>query len=77
VLEHPVPLPALFEQVFDRFYRVDDGRSRDGGGSGLGLAIAERAARLNGGTLEVESTPGEGSTFRLLLPRPEEGSPTE
>jgi len=69
--------PADQEQVFERFYRVDDGRSRDGGGNGLGLAIAERAARLNSGTLEVESTPGEGSTFRLLLPRPEEGSPTE
>jgi len=69
--------PTDQEQVFERFYRVDDGRSRDGGGSGLGLAIAERAARLNGGTLEVESTPGEGSTFRLVLPHPEDGSVTE
>jgi len=60
--------PEEQDQIFDRFYRVDAARSRDGGGSGLGLAIAERAARLNGGTLEVESTPGEGSTFRLVLP---------
>lgn len=54
-------------KVFDRFYRVDEGRSRDTGGSGLGLAIADRAARLNGGRIELDSTPGEGSTFRLVL----------
>lgn len=55
-------------RVFERFYRVDEGRSREAGGSGLGLAIAERAARLNGGHLELDSTPGAGSTFRLVLP---------
>jgi len=59
--------PEQQDQIFDRFYRVDEARSRDAGGSGLGLAIAERAARLNGGRLEVESTPGLGSTFRLVL----------
>lgn len=56
-------------RVFERFYRVDEGRSREVGGSGLGLAIAQRAARLNGGRIELESTPGKGSTFRLVLPR--------
>lgn len=55
-------------RVFERFYRVDEGRSREAGGSGLGLAIAERAARLNGGRLQLESTPGQGSCFRLVLP---------
>lgn len=59
------------ERVFERFYRVDEGRSREAGGSGLGLAIAERAARLNGGHLKLNSTPGEGSTFRLVLPTDE------
>ena len=56
------------DMIFERFSRVDDDRSRDGGGSGLGLAIAARAARLNDGYLEVDSTPGEGSTFRIVLP---------
>lgn len=63
--------PEGQKQVFDRFYRVDEGRSRDAGGSGLGLAIPERAARLSGGHLELDSTPEEGSTFRLVLPTDE------
>ncbi|MBI3725235.1 HAMP domain-containing protein [bacterium] len=56
-------------RVFDRFYRVDASRSREDGGAGLGLAIARWAVEANGGCLELESKPGEGSTFRIVLPR--------
>ena len=52
--------------VFERFYRSDPSRSE--GGTGLGLAIARQIAEFHGGQLRAESTPGEGSTFTLLLP---------
>lgn len=57
-------LPRLGE----RFYRVDSGRSRDSGGTGLGLAIAKHAVMRHGGEMQVESTLGQGSTFRLVFP---------
>jgi heavy metal sensor kinase len=59
-------LPRLFE----RFYRVDQARSRTAGGFGLGLAICEWIARVHSGTLSVESEVGVGTTFRLWLPKP-------
>jgi signal transduction histidine kinase len=61
-------------RIFDRFYRVDKARSRQaahfgiGSGSGLGLSIAKALAEANGGTLQVESTPGHGTTFMLSFP---------
>ena len=58
-------------RIFDRFYRVDEGRSRGHGGSGLGLAIARWAVEANGGRIEVESERGRGSVFRIVLPRDE------
>lgn len=57
-------LPRLFE----RFYRVDKARSRTHGGTGLGLAIVKHIAQAHGGTALVDSTPGQGSTFTLVLP---------
>jgi two-component system sensor histidine kinase MtrB len=57
------------EHVFDRFWRADPSRQRSTGGTGLGLAIALEDATVHGGVLEVWSAPGEGSCFRLTLPR--------
>ena len=54
--------------LFDRFYRVDQARSRAQGGVGLGLAISRWITQVHGGSIHVESGPGEGSTFTILLP---------
>ncbi len=56
------------ERIFERFYRVDQARSRSTGGTGLGLSIVRHVAINHRGTVELESVEGEGSTFRLLLP---------
>ncbi|WP_369122399.1 ATP-binding protein, partial [Cereibacter sphaeroides] len=57
------------EHVFDRFWRADPSRKRTLGGSGLGLAIALEDAHLHGGWLQAWGEPGEGSCFRLTIPR--------
>ena len=57
------------EKVFDRFWRADPARKRTIGGTGLGLAIALEDTALHGGWLEVWSEPGDGTCFRLTLPR--------
>jgi heavy metal sensor kinase len=62
-----IPAESL-PHLFDRFYRVDKARSRDVGGTGLGLAIVERVAEAHGGKVTVESKPGVGSRFAVVLP---------
>jgi signal transduction histidine kinase len=64
--------PGARAHIFDRFYRVDSARGRDGGGSGLGLAICREIANAHGGRVWVESKEGEGSAFTIALPRGEE-----
>jgi signal transduction histidine kinase len=54
--------------IFDRFTRVDSGRARASGGTGLGLAIVKAVVEAHGGTVDVQSQPGAGSTFRISLP---------
>ncbi|MEC5153229.1 two-component system sensor histidine kinase MtrB [Cryobacterium sp. CAN_C3] len=60
---------AEVAHVFDRFWRADPSRQRTIGGTGLGLAIAREDASVHNGWLQVWSSPGEGSCFRLTLPR--------
>jgi len=57
--------------VFERFYRVEDSMTMRTSGSGLGLYIARELAVAMGGALVVDSTPGQGSTFTVRLPRTE------
>jgi signal transduction histidine kinase len=62
-------MPAdQLEAIFERFARLDGSRSRDLGGVGLGLAIVQAIVQAHGGTVAVESTPGRGSVFQLVLP---------
>lgn len=62
-----IPEEAL-PRIFDRFFRVDRGRSRREGGSGLGLAIVAELVRAMGGDVRVQSRPGHGATFEIRLP---------
>ncbi len=57
-------------KVFDRFYQVDSTHTRERAGTGIGLALSKELAKLMGGDLKVESTPGKGSIFTLYLPAP-------
>jgi two-component system, OmpR family, phosphate regulon sensor histidine kinase PhoR len=60
--------PEEVRRIFERFYKTDRSRGRDGEGSGLGLAIARHTVEAHGGSIAVESTPGRGSTFIVRLP---------
>ncbi len=60
--------PEQSGRIFERFYRADTSRTRATGGSGLGLAIVHSLVTAHGGHVEVDSAPGQGATFRILLP---------
>jgi two-component system, OmpR family, sensor kinase len=69
VVDHGPGLSAeQAERAFERFYRADPARSRSRGGAGLGLAIVAALVAAHGGVVEVDSAPGRGATFRVLLP---------
>lgn len=60
--------PEHREKVFDRFYRIDQGRTRDSGGTGLGLAIAKWIVHAHGGEIHLVNAAGGGSVFSIHLP---------
>jgi two-component system OmpR family sensor kinase len=64
----PGVAPEHIDKIFNRFYRVDDSRSRPAGGTGLGLAIAQWAVRVHGGDIQLLATPMQGCMFRISLP---------
>jgi signal transduction histidine kinase len=76
VADSGIGIPAeSVPHVFERFFRVDKARSRDEGGAGLGLSIVKSICTAHGAELQVDSTVGKGSRFRIKLPlAPEPGS---
>jgi heavy metal sensor kinase len=72
--EGPGIAPEHLPHLFERFYRVDPGRDRRHGGIGLGLAISKAIIDAHGGTIEIESAPGAGTTARVSLPGTLEGN---
>jgi two-component system sensor histidine kinase SenX3 len=62
-----IPAPAL-NRLFEKFYRVEDARIRNVAGTGIGLYLVRQVIEGHGGRIDVESTPGAGTTFRLRLP---------
>ncbi|SDG81326.1 MULTISPECIES: cell wall metabolism sensor histidine kinase WalK [unclassified Microbacterium] len=69
VADHGIGIPESDQQrIFERFYRADQARSRRTGGTGLGLSIVKHAVQRHGGSVELWSRPGRGSTFTIRLP---------
>jgi PAS domain S-box-containing protein len=66
--------PEQMARLFEPFWQQEQGTTRRVGGTGLGLSVSQRLATLLGGTIAVESTPGQGSTFSLIIPRSQMGS---
>jgi two-component system sensor histidine kinase SenX3 len=73
VVDQGIGIPQdELDRIFERFYRVDPARHRSTGGTGLGLSIVKHVAATHGGDVRVWSLEGQGSTFTLSLPRPEQ-----
>lgn len=75
VIDNGIGIPPEYkDRIFERFFRVDKSRSKEVGGTGLGLAIVKHSCLINGGNIEVDSTLGKGSIFRVTFPlvKPEE-----
>ncbi len=74
VIDTGIGIPSKdISRVFERFYRVDRARSRDTGGTGLGLAIVKHVVENHGGTIEVDSELGRGTTFTIRFPAASSG----
>jgi signal transduction histidine kinase len=71
--------PEIQERIFEKFYRAREARDVEAQGLGLGLSLVQELVQAHGGRVEVQSAPGAGSIFRVVLPRGEattgEGSP--
>jgi two-component system phosphate regulon sensor histidine kinase PhoR len=77
VVDSGAGMPAdRLATIFERFARLDEGRSRDRGGTGLGLAIVKAIVQAHGGTVQVKSAVGSGSAFEILLPLEPRPDPT-
>ena len=69
IKDNGIGIPEEFrERIFERFYRIDKARSRDFGGTGLGLAIVKHIAEAHDSKIEVDSTPNDGTEFRIVIP---------
>jgi signal transduction histidine kinase len=62
--------PEHLPRIFERFYRVDAARSREGGGTGLGLSIVRHLVEAHGGRVTAQSAPGRGTTVSATFPDP-------